>query len=62
MRLQDFILFTKEQFAPTSVAKDNTGKREYMEGMVFPTLDFPSDHGIVSSVVEPITAGDKTEL
>lgn len=30
------------------VRKDNTGKGEYKENTVFPTLEFPSDHAIVS--------------
>ena len=28
--------------------RDNTGEREFREDMVFPTLNFPSDHAIVS--------------
>jgi len=28
--------------------KDNTGSLEYVEDMVFPTLVFPSDHGVVA--------------
>ena len=32
-----------------STSKDNTGEeRTYVEGMVFPTLAFPSDHGITT--------------
>ena len=34
-----------------STAKDNTGRRQYIENMVFPTLSFPSDHGITSTVL-----------
>ena len=30
-----------------STIKDNTGRRTYVEDMVFPTLKFPSDHGLV---------------
>ena len=50
---KDFILVYKSQFAfqEGSVVRDNTGKREYKESMVFPTLEFPSDHGVVSAVV-----------
>merc|ERR1711871_595844 len=28
--------------------KDNTGRLLYKEGSIFPTLEFPSDHGIVA--------------
>jgi hypothetical protein len=34
-----------------STVKDNTGEMKYVENMVFPTLSFPSDHGITSSVL-----------
>ncbi|KAK3243803.1 hypothetical protein CYMTET_38831 [Cymbomonas tetramitiformis] len=50
----DFILFKKADFQPLSVLKDNTGKKEYVEGMSFPTLEFPSDHGVISTKVEPV--------
>jgi len=46
---KDFILFRKDNFAVMSTTKDNTGKRSYTENMVFPTLAFPSDHGIVAT-------------
>ena len=42
---KDFILFAKDHFVVEQVWKDNTGKREYIENMAFPTLNFPSDHG-----------------
>ena len=29
-----------------------TGRREYVEGMVFPTMQFPSDHGVSSTVLQ----------
>ena len=32
--------------------QDNTGKRRYIEDMVFPTLQFPSDHGIVATTLK----------
>jgi hypothetical protein len=50
---KDFILFYDEDFLTTFVEKDNTGKHHYVEGMVFPTLDFPSDHGILHSSITP---------
>jgi len=46
---KDFILFYKSQFESTGIVKDNCGQKgKYIEGMVFPTLEFPSDHGIIS--------------
>lgn len=48
---KDFILFPKEDFTLLSTVKDNTGKMKYIEGMAFPTLDFPSDHGILSTTI-----------
>lgn len=51
---KDFILFGKRDFQVIHTAKDNTGQREYMEDMAFPTLTFPSDHGILSTILQPI--------
>ena len=48
---KDFILFFDADFRVVSTHKDNTGRREYVENMVFPTLSFPSDHGITSTTV-----------
>merc|ERR1711959_842502 len=45
---KDFILFT-DHFSSADVWRDNTGKGEYNNDMVFPTLDFPSDHAALSS-------------
>lgn len=50
---KDFILFPKSGFKVINTWKDNTGKGEYIEDMAFPTLDFPSDHGILSTIIEP---------
>ena len=50
---KDYILFNDNNWEVVKVAKDNTGKRQYIENMVFPTLDFPSDHGILSAVLRP---------
>lgn len=49
---KDFIVFFSSDFNVIATHKDNTGKREYVENMVFPTLAFPSDHGITSTVLE----------
>ena len=48
---KDAILFHRNDFTVLSTKKDNTGSRDFTEGMVFPTLDFPSDHGITSTVL-----------
>jgi len=53
---KDTILFLDNQFevVPSrkmltgNPVKDNTGKLMYNEDSIFPTLDFPSDHGIVA--------------
>ena len=50
---KDFILFQKDTFSVERTWKDNTGKKEYIEDMAFPTLDFPSDHGILATVLVP---------
>lgn len=50
---KDHILFQRKMFQVTQVYKDNTGERKYSEEECFPTLRFPSDHGIVSIVLEP---------
>lgn len=51
---KDFVLFYPYDFAPVSVGKDNTGKQKFIEGMVFPTLDFPSDHGILRTTIKTV--------
>ncbi|CAL1126411.1 unnamed protein product [Cladocopium goreaui] len=44
---KDFVLFTKH-FKVGDVIRDNTGEGRYVEDMVFPTLQFPSDHALVA--------------
>ncbi len=48
---KDFIVFQDKDFVLLHTSKDNTGVRRYIENMVFPTLDFPSDHGITSTIL-----------
>lgn len=61
---KDLILFYKNQLQVLSEeemgperqrnpVKDNTGRLRYKEDSVFPTLDFPSDHGIVALALRP---------
>merc|ERR1711865_528232 len=49
VNLKDYILFYTSQLKAERTVKDNTGKHEYREGMFFPTMSFPSDHGILST-------------
>jgi len=51
---KDFILFYSKDFEPINVAKDNTGKKNYIEDTPFPSLEFPSDHGILSGEIKII--------
>jgi hypothetical protein len=50
---KDFIIFPKGDFTVVKTWKDNTGKKEYIEDMAFPTLEFPSDHGLLATILEP---------
>lgn len=55
---KDFIVFFATDFTVLSTKKDNTGDIKYIENMVFPTLSFPSDHGVTSTVlIEETAAG-----
>jgi len=53
---KDHILFYASQYSAQDTVKDNTGERRYIEGICFPTLSFPSDHGVVSTVLEQVVA------
>ena len=50
---KDFILFPKEDYEVIKTWKDNTGQKKYTENMAFPTMNFPSDHGILATVIGP---------
>eukprot|EP00913_Durusdinium_trenchii_P023026 g21621.t1 len=50
---EDHIIFALASFEVLQTVKDNTGKGEYIEGACFPSLSFPSDHGLVSVVLKP---------
>ncbi|KAL7481631.1 hypothetical protein ACHAW6_007314 [Cyclotella cf. meneghiniana] len=52
---KDFILFGKGDFKVDRTWKDNTGEMKYIEDMAFPTLNFPSDHGILATIIEPVS-------
>ena len=53
---KDFILFPREAYIVVATTKDNTGRRQYTEGMVFPTLQFPSDHGLVATTLREVSS------
>jgi hypothetical protein len=50
---KDFIIFPKKDFDVVQTWKDNTGQKRYIEDTAFPTLEFPSDHGILATIIEP---------
>jgi hypothetical protein len=37
-----------------AAGRDNTGRRRYVDGMVFPTRDFPSDHALITAIFHPV--------
>ena len=51
---KDFVLFPKASFTLDCALKDNTGKRTYLEGQIFPSLAFPSDHGVVACTLSHV--------
>mmetsp|Transcript_36293 Transcript_36293/g.55758 ORF Transcript_36293/g.55758 Transcript_36293/m.55758 type:complete len:629 (+) Transcript_36293:14-1900(+) len=51
---KDFILFPKKDFEVVETWKDNTGVKSYMEDTPFPTIEFPSDHGILATILKPL--------
>jgi len=56
MNPKDFILFDKEVFEVVQTWKDNTGKKDYVEDMAFPTLTFPSDHAFLATILKPTSS------
>lgn len=53
---KDFILFPQGRFDVARTTKDNTGRGTYLEKTVFPTLAFPSDHGLLATLLLPKAA------
>ena len=54
---KDFILFTAQHFtcdAKTNTKLDNTGKSMFRENDPIPTLEFPSDHTVVSTILTDV--------
>eukprot|EP01104_Vermistella_antarctica_P012747 TRINITY_DN374_c0_g2_i1.p1 TRINITY_DN374_c0_g2~~TRINITY_DN374_c0_g2_i1.p1 ORF type:complete len:590 (-),score=204.69 TRINITY_DN374_c0_g2_i1:306-2075(-) len=51
---KDFIIFYDNQFTSSETKKCNTAKRGvYTEHMCFPTMEFPSDHGVIETFLVP---------
>jgi len=53
---KDHILVLESQYKQSEITKDNTGKKQYTEGICFPTLTFPSDYGVLSSRLTAVVA------
>jgi len=53
---KDFILFYEKDFSVVAAAKDNTGTGAFVEGTVFPTLQFPSDHAVTKATLAEVGA------
>eukprot|EP00658_Telonema_sp_P-2_P065144 TRINITY_DN54466_c0_g1_i3.p1 TRINITY_DN54466_c0_g1~~TRINITY_DN54466_c0_g1_i3.p1 ORF type:complete len:210 (-),score=48.88 TRINITY_DN54466_c0_g1_i3:287-916(-) len=51
VNLKDYILFYERQLTFHSTIRDNTGDRVYQEGVFYPTMAFPSDHGITETIL-----------
>uniref|UniRef100_A0A7S2VV40 Endonuclease/exonuclease/phosphatase domain-containing protein n=1 Tax=Norrisiella sphaerica TaxID=552664 RepID=A0A7S2VV40_9EUKA len=58
---KDFILYYNSDFREIETVKDNTGERHYIENMVFPTLNFPSDHAVLSTRLKILMDDDRVE-
>lgn len=48
----DFILFSESSFSSKRTMRDNTGKKVYSEKVLYPSLDFPFSHVIISAEVD----------
>lgn len=58
---KDFMLFSGHLEA-VETWRDNTGRGEYLENTVFPTLEFPSDHAALAVDLRLSSSIEKTEL
>mmetsp|Transcript_19010 Transcript_19010/g.44344 ORF Transcript_19010/g.44344 Transcript_19010/m.44344 type:complete len:585 (-) Transcript_19010:72-1826(-) len=57
---KDWIVFYSDEFCLKQQAlKDNTGRMVFEEDKLLPTLTFPSDHGLVATVLALINEGKK---
>lgn len=52
---KDLILFYKSEFVPVQPPhKDNTGNGTFLESTLLPSLNFPSDHGLIGTVLKSV--------
>ena len=51
VNLKDFLLFTRGSLHVVSAGKDNTGRAAYLDDTCLPTLQFPSDHALISATL-----------
>jgi len=60
VNLKDWIVFYTKDFVPVngSTTRDNTGLATYTNEMVYPTLDFPSDHAVVATTLAAVGLSD----
>jgi hypothetical protein len=55
--LKDFVLFPKASLRCVGATKDNTGGHGYLPDTCLPTIDFPSDHALITAkLAEPTSA------
>jgi len=50
--LKDYVLFDGDRWIVIDVLRDNTGRKAYVEDMVYPTKDWPSDHAAITCVLK----------
>ena len=48
---KDFMIFFGSDFTVVNTQRDNTGKGKFIDDTVLPTLNFPSDHAITSTIL-----------
>ena len=58
---KDYILYSPAAHSVVEFGADNTAKRAYDDELVLPTLEWPSDHGLVYSTLLPLEAGSLPE-
>jgi len=54
---RDHILIQKSAFSVKSCHRDNTGELHYLDARNIPSLEFPSDHAILTAVLGPRVQG-----
>ena len=54
---KDFLLFPAAAFSVAAYGADNTTRRAWSESVI-PSLDWPSDHGLLFSTILPLEPSD----